>query len=213
MIYFIREVGGELVKIGYSDNPTKRLIKMQCDNPRNLEIVRSYKQGTRVHEKKLHYHYGKQFVRGEWFKFSEDMMSIDPDILPEKEKQPKAYICDRRSLLYEKTMLDKANELRVKGNIFITNELLARSLGMSKTVAAKYKSASVNSLMDLSNKENFGTSDYKSFGTILRLSKVYKPDLKAYYIYVTAGVSGQSYFKHKKTMLKHLNNYLNVELN
>jgi len=65
-VYFIREEKSGLIKIGYSDNPQKRLKSLQTGQTKDLEIIMSVKGGVKL-EAVLHKAFDCWRVRGEWF--------------------------------------------------------------------------------------------------------------------------------------------------
>lgn len=67
MIYFITEKGSHYVKIGYSEDPVKRLKELQTGNPRKLKIL-GILPGLFEAEKGYHEAFSKYRVQGEWFK-------------------------------------------------------------------------------------------------------------------------------------------------
>jgi hypothetical protein len=66
-VYFVRDTGTGLVKIGFSENPWLRLCKMQADCPSRLELV-GLMEGDRQLESAIHRECARQRVRGEWFR-------------------------------------------------------------------------------------------------------------------------------------------------
>jgi hypothetical protein len=72
-VYLIRETLSRLVKIGYSDNVTKRHKGLQTSNPNQLELL-GHMPGDRDLEDALHERFKKRRVRGEWFDFG----TLDP---------------------------------------------------------------------------------------------------------------------------------------
>lgn len=68
-VYFVTD--GQFVKIGVAKNPSNRLVGIQTGNPRECSILSLIpcKGDAAAHslEKKLHYIYRRQSVRGEWF--------------------------------------------------------------------------------------------------------------------------------------------------
>lgn len=77
-VYFIRCGDGGLVKIGYAVNPNRRLTLLQTGNPERLTLMR-VADGDRSTEAALHKHFAAQRVTGEWFAFSEQMLTIGID--------------------------------------------------------------------------------------------------------------------------------------
>lgn len=72
MIYFItcREIGR--VKIGFSDEPRSRFIKMRTDSPLALVMERIC-EGTTQDERALHERFAADRQNGEWFTLSDDI--------------------------------------------------------------------------------------------------------------------------------------------
>lgn len=66
MIYVVRAVGLGRVKIGYSENPQRRLAALQTACPAKLELVRVF-AGEKRDEAALHDRFAKHRVQGEWF--------------------------------------------------------------------------------------------------------------------------------------------------
>jgi hypothetical protein len=69
-IYFI--VCGDYIKIGYSDNPEKRLVQMQTGSPIDMSLALKI-EGTRATEQEMHSRFSRLRVRGEWFHFDEEL--------------------------------------------------------------------------------------------------------------------------------------------
>lgn len=86
MIYFITAREVARVKIGFSDNPQLRFVKMQADSPCELVIERIC-EGSVADEAELHQHFASDHVRGEWFALSdrveEHMRSVPAFVKPE----------------------------------------------------------------------------------------------------------------------------------
>ena len=68
VVYFIRD--GEFVKIGYSDNPKRRMSDLQMANPRKLEFLGSF-PGGEADEQRLHMVFEQFHIRNEWFFYSD----------------------------------------------------------------------------------------------------------------------------------------------
>lgn len=66
-VYFVQATIGGLVKIGVSKDARKRLETFQCGSPVELRIVKLIENVARSHEAKLHAHFARFRVRGEWF--------------------------------------------------------------------------------------------------------------------------------------------------
>ncbi len=62
--YFIQEISGGLIKIGGSDNPSKRRDRIQCNCPNELIIIGLLKGD---YEKELHIKFKEYNIHHEWF--------------------------------------------------------------------------------------------------------------------------------------------------
>mgnify|MGYP007071609562 CR=1 FL=1 len=71
MIYFIRSYN-EFVKIGTSIDPEDRKKGLQTANPKRLH-VQAVLEGSYKTEKGLHELFEKSRVRGEWFRYTEEI--------------------------------------------------------------------------------------------------------------------------------------------
>ena len=87
MIYFItaREIGR--VKIGFSDEPRSRFIKMRTDSPVPLALERIC-DGDLLDEFALHRRFQSDRLSGEWFKLSAAILA-HMDTLPEFKRKPR----------------------------------------------------------------------------------------------------------------------------
>jgi len=74
MIYFIRDSASGRVKIGYTENPWKRLSELQVASPSDLDLLAAC-EGDRVSEADLHQRFSASRVRGEWFLPTQDLMA------------------------------------------------------------------------------------------------------------------------------------------
>lgn len=72
MIYFVRETGNQYIKIGTAIDVASRTKGLQTANPRKLH-VKAILEGSHQTEKELHKLFEKSNVRGEWFKFNDDI--------------------------------------------------------------------------------------------------------------------------------------------
>ena len=70
MIYFVRQ--GRYVKIGFTDNPKKRISTIQVSVPTKIEMMLLIEGGRKL-EKELHDRFHKQRTNGEWFLIDEDI--------------------------------------------------------------------------------------------------------------------------------------------
>lgn len=69
LVYFIRTVGADSVKIGVSEFPHFRLEQLQKATPHPLELL-GLEYGGRAHEKRLHERFADQHLHHEWFTLS-----------------------------------------------------------------------------------------------------------------------------------------------
>jgi hypothetical protein len=67
VIYFIRAVGTDLVKIGKARDPERRLGELQTGSPHALKIEAMCRGYSRV-ERYLHDKCAERHVRGEWYR-------------------------------------------------------------------------------------------------------------------------------------------------
>jgi hypothetical protein len=101
MIYFIRAGYSGPVKIGRADDPRSRLEYLQTGHYETLEIVRSL-TGDFREERWLHQEFANLRIRGEWFHFSPDMLTVVPpqaltdEVLAERGRGP-LLVFDRAS--------------------------------------------------------------------------------------------------------------------
>jgi hypothetical protein len=73
-VYFVLATASRLVKIGYAKDAWARFSNMQVGSPeelRMLGVIRTYLP-TEL-ERDLHAHFAADRVRGEWFRFSEEL--------------------------------------------------------------------------------------------------------------------------------------------
>lgn len=84
-IYMIRAGEDGPVKIGCADDPEGRLIYLQGGNHLELSIIRLMPGGIAV-ERQLHQTFADQRIRGEWFWFHPDMLTINPSEIEETPK-------------------------------------------------------------------------------------------------------------------------------
>lgn len=66
MLYIIRAKGLDLVKVGHSCDPQRRISVLQTTSPVNLEFLVLIPGGVKL-ERYLHRCLRKYWVRGEWF--------------------------------------------------------------------------------------------------------------------------------------------------
>ena len=80
VVYFLQVSTGQ-VKIGYTREGSlkSRIRELQIGNHQELKLIRAVKGGGRQ-ESWLHYHFRAHRIRGEWFEFCEEMLTIIPSI-------------------------------------------------------------------------------------------------------------------------------------
>lgn len=76
-VYFIRSASDDAVKIGTARNPAARLRALQIGSPRELTLLRLV-EGAEAEERWLHQHFHGHRLRGEWFAFHADMLTVTP---------------------------------------------------------------------------------------------------------------------------------------
>jgi hypothetical protein len=72
-VYFISEVGGGPIKIGYGIDPGYRLAQLQIGNHRRLEILGVVEDRDGL-ENRLHTRFWKSRLRGEWFERTPELV-------------------------------------------------------------------------------------------------------------------------------------------
>lgn len=71
-VYFIRQVGTNLIKVGWAKEPTERMKTLQTGSPHAFELLAVGDGGARE-EHALHRRFAEAHVRGEWFRMSGDI--------------------------------------------------------------------------------------------------------------------------------------------
>lgn len=94
-IYLISD--GELVKIGHSKNPIKRLAQLQTGHPKKLKLIKTFNWETqgkiteRIMEGRIHYLLRQFHSNGEWFKFTfsnDELIELINRILNHQIRKP-----------------------------------------------------------------------------------------------------------------------------
>lgn len=75
-VYFVKDHTGA-VKIGLAKNVDKRIAALQTAHAYNLDLIRVIPGGA-LEEWACHFEFRSQRIRGEWFTFSEPMMTFEP---------------------------------------------------------------------------------------------------------------------------------------
>ena len=107
-VYVIEAVGRDLVKIGYSTNPLRRLWHLQNTNPDKLRLLLTI-AGPPEMEAQWHLRFLASRERGEWFRFTDDRKPVfarlHAPFIPEDERT------DRERELYELWRCAELNRL------------------------------------------------------------------------------------------------------
>ncbi|QIG75050.1 hypothetical protein EVC14_052 [Rhizobium phage RHph_I3_18] len=75
-VYFMREIGGAgLIKIGFSDQPERRVSTIKYQEEKNVEIL-AVIDGGRTVERMLHSQLEGDRVSGEWFEPTERVLEL-----------------------------------------------------------------------------------------------------------------------------------------
>lgn len=72
-VYLARAGEDGPVKIGYADDPQRRLVDLQVGNHLRLSLLRLF-EGGETEERILHIRFADLRLRGEWFSFSRAML-------------------------------------------------------------------------------------------------------------------------------------------
>lgn len=90
MIYFISDAISGYVKIGLSEDPWKRIAKIQSDCPGELSVL-SIIDGGEAEEAALHARFGNCRIRGEWFRpdsaLADHIATLPPAIHPRHSRR------------------------------------------------------------------------------------------------------------------------------
>ena len=76
-IYFIQAGQDGPIKIGFSENPAQRFVKVQSDNPAEC-ILLGVMAGDVATERELHAKLALHVIRGEWFRPASDVLAEVP---------------------------------------------------------------------------------------------------------------------------------------
>jgi hypothetical protein len=111
MIYFLRSYNNH-IKIGTSSQIDERVSTLQTSNPNKLH-VQAILEGSFQTESELHSIFEKYRVRGEWFKYSEEIKWFIRAI-QENPEINNIYTLHKKSL--QMRIEAKAKRLKSKGN-------------------------------------------------------------------------------------------------
>jgi DNA-binding transcriptional regulator YdaS (Cro superfamily) len=110
-VYFAR--AGDAVKIGTAKNPAKRLATLQCGVAEILHVERLMEGGREV-ETALHRRYAGQRLRGEWFRWSPDMLTVMVEVAQPEPRQ--AAVALRRACAIAKEIVSRKTGRVVDGD-------------------------------------------------------------------------------------------------
>lgn len=173
MIYIIKEKTSNFCKIGYSKNVKIRLRKMQSDNPRELILLKTYEGDLNI-EKRIHNKYKELHIRGDWFKFDNEMLNIDLNNLPNNKESI------------------KVNTKLLKAELKINNLINNNNINFIKKEDLDIPNHYYNKLKNIIHNYNikhFGTTRYNTFKRICKINELSKEGHKDYMIAKILGVS------------------------
>lgn len=127
-VYFIRNQNGN-VKIGHSVNPAKRLMLLQTGTAESLRIVRTI-EGDDATERWLHRHFASDRIRGEWFNFREEMLTIWPPELPPSAR-PKAVPIEKGKVVSPREIIGSWKQISPSAHV----EAFAGDIGVRTLTA------------------------------------------------------------------------------
>ena len=102
-VYYIQEEMDGNIKIGWSDDPIKRLTQHQTSNSRELRML-VYVKGSQEYEREIHRKFQTSKTTGEWFKPDKRLL-----VHIEKERSKFFEIVQKLSTDYEKLSTDYEN--------------------------------------------------------------------------------------------------------
>ncbi len=151
MIYFIRS--NKAVKIGYSDNPYRRLADLQVSNSEDLTVLLVI-TGGRIKEQELHRQFKEQRIRGEWFKFESNIQSyIDDNI--HKDRKYEFGLC------YHDFEGDE-QITRLRKSMGLIGHDVAKRLGISQQAFSRFENSEKDGSVTVKNMQRIAESlDYK----------------------------------------------------
>lgn len=83
-VYFAEQVGGKLVKIGWTSGcPKRRVRSLQTGSPIKIRLLGAIPADDPALEKELHKRFEALRVKGEWFRRSKEILALLP-----KEQRP-----------------------------------------------------------------------------------------------------------------------------
>lgn len=130
MIYVIGNREEKVCKIGYSYNPKARLNQLKTAIPYEIELLFSH-YGTVDLEKHLHDKYKSIHIRGEWFKYNDNVLE---DIKKEVEKVKAGKVKGLDKSNAEPTNKDYTISVRISQELNYKLESICGSSGKSEYI-------------------------------------------------------------------------------
>lgn len=136
-VYFIQAEDGGPIKIGYSDDPAKRLIELQTSHHSPL-VIRSTISGPPSLERKLHTRFRAHRLSGEWFspvaEIAEMGECIADDAKVKRQRAARAIEADESMAAHLAGILAIASTSHQEGDLTLHETLhLARLIGAPET--------------------------------------------------------------------------------
>lgn len=109
-VYLMKEVGGDLYKIGISINPQKRLYDINNTMPFDVELVHTMPvREMKKCEDSWHYIFREKHVKGEWFRLNSNDVKLFKQCTGEHEEPLNIQIYWRNEWYWEKLKAAKNN--------------------------------------------------------------------------------------------------------
>ena len=153
MIYFIKEEETPYIKIGYTQDIYRRMIKIQADCPVKLTILKTV-EGDKAYEKELNRKFAAFHYRGEWFKMNEKAIQ-DLTIVKDNEE------------VWEKL------ETIISKGIFPTNKVLTENFSR---LEKKYLRTDSKRIKLICNKY-LGTSQESLYNKLIKIHELLKVNI------------------------------------
>ena len=142
-LYFIQAGSGGFVKIGWSNKPEGRLPTLQCGNPIQLTIVRTVPHAGRKAEAWAHRKFAEFWVRGEWFRFTEEMLSWIP-VRIDPPPKPKRLLAIKPK--YAPIMPGPVNVRKIRDHLNLSRQELADKVGCTERTVRAWEEKTRNPL-------------------------------------------------------------------
>lgn len=128
MIYFVKSNGSSYIKIGTSIDVSGRVDSLQTANPKELK-VKAILNGSFQTEKGLHELFSHIRVRGEWFKWTDEMQYFIRTI---RDNPSVENIYSLYRLSMQLRLTDKAKRLSARGNDKLRQKIVVARNKMDK---------------------------------------------------------------------------------